>query len=269
MNPNTSSVITSGTEYRESLVKAEKLSLEPLEKLDAGGEITAQEKQNLAEAAKLFDAMSVAQATNIAPFMGAGKIYQALGQDEVAVQRLTQGLSTVPKSPIPAVLDTAIESHYLLSVSYFNLKQYNPALDEVNKAIQMFGTPSPIYLTQRARILVEQRRYEEANGDLVEALKKDQTYRPAQQLVKLLAITIVQDRTDAASKALNRKDYQGAVKAASRGLEIEPRNLHLLAFRGAAYLMLGKKAEAKKDADLILFVDPTNEDGKVLRQRAK
>jgi tetratricopeptide (TPR) repeat protein len=262
-------VITSGTEYRETLDKAERLSLKHLQDLDAGKPLEPKDKRDLAEAAKLFDALSVAQATNIAPFMGAGKIYQALGQDEVAIQRFVQGLSTVPEHPVPEVLDTAIESHYLLSVSYFNLKQYDSALQEVDNAIKMFGRPSPIYLTQRARIYIEKRQYEVANDDLVAALKTDPTYQPAQSLVKLLAFSIVDERTEAAKAALNQKKYDEVVKAASQGLAVDPRNPALLALRGAAYLSLGKRAQAKQDADMLLLLDPDSGDGKTLADRLR
>lgn len=261
--------ITNAAEYEQAISEAEKLSLKHLEAFDRGEELSAQDKQDLTKAATLFDRMSEVQANNIAPFVGAGKIYQVLGQDEIAIQRLVQGLSTVPDKPIPAVLDTAIEAHYLLSVSNFNLKRYDEALAQIDIAIKMFKNPSPIYLTQRARIKIEKREYESAQADLTNALTADPSYQPAQGLVRFIVISIVEAQTEIAGKKLNAKDYKGVIEAATKGLLSEPLNEKLLAYRGAAYIELGEKAKARKDLEALLGVNPESADAKQLRQRLK
>ncbi len=265
-NPASSdSPIYSTAEYQERLAEAEKLSLDNLERFDRGEPLDAKAKAELAQAAKIFDRLSEVQAKNIAPFVGAGKIYQTLDQDELAVQRFTQGLATVPKDPIDAILDTAIETHHLLSISYFKLHKYDAALQESSVAIKMFKQNSPIYLTQRARVYLEQRNYVRAMRDLVVALDTDADYAPARSLVKLYIITTKENAKD----KLNSQDYKGAVEESSVGLLFDPKSTALLAMRCAGYLGLGQKDKAKADYDMIAFLDPDSDDAKKLAPKFK
>jgi tetratricopeptide (TPR) repeat protein len=268
-DPNEVPNITSGTEYREVLAKAEKLSLNHLEDLDNGIELTELDRTDLRQAAVLFDGMIEAQPTNIAPYVGAGKIYQALGNDDAAVKRFQQGLATVPPNPILAVKDTAIEARYLLAKSLFNLKLYDDALKQIDVAIKMLPFGSPIYLSQRAAINIERRKYSEANEDLVKALEIDPEHKRSRALLKLLILNTKSLLRSSATKKLNEKDYKGAINDCNNGLLMAPDDRSLLALRGAAYLGLGNKAKAKADADTLRALDPENEDAKTLDEQLK
>ena len=264
-----SGTISSSAEYNAALAEAQGLSLKQMQDYDAGIPIPASAKADLAKAAKIFDRLSELQASNIAPFVGAGKIYQALGQDETAVQRLVQGLEGVPKDPIPAMYDTAIEAHHLLSISYFNLKKYDSALKEETAAVTMFKGASPIYYTHRARIYLELRQYDLAQEDLYKALKVDSEYRPAKSLIKFIVLSRSSEQTELAIKKLNEKDYKGVVDEASKGLEFDPQSVQLLALRCAALISLGDKTKARADLDRIMSIAPASKDAKYLSAMLK
>jgi tetratricopeptide (TPR) repeat protein len=268
-DPNEVPNITSGTEYREVLAKAERLSLQHLVDLDNGIELTEVDKKDLREAAVLFDGLSQAQPTNIAPYLGAGKIYQALGNDDAAIKRFQQGLAVVPKDPILAVKDTAIEMHYLFSRSLFNVRHYDEALSEINRAITQLPFGSPIYLSQRAAINIQLRKYKEANDDLVKALEIDPDHKRSKDLLKFLIRSAIDLHQSAATKKLNKKDYKGAIKDCNTGLNMAPNHPQLIALRGAAYLGLGNKAKAKADADTLAALDPNSQDAKTLYKQLK
>lgn len=265
---NDQPIITSFAQYEEALQKAEKLSLQHLKDLDAGEPLTDPDKRDLREAALIFDSLADYQPTNIAPFTGAGKIYQALGADDTAIQRFREGLSTVPPSPITAVLDTAIETHYLLSVSLFNKHRYKEALDEVNRAIQMFST-SPIYYAQRAAIFIQLGNNKAAYSDLSTALQIDGTNVKARRLMKLLLMSATDDMRGSAEKKLNARDFKGVVADATKGLDVAPDYPVLLNLRAAAYLAMGEPDKARADVEHVLRVDPNNPDARNLKKHLK
>lgn len=264
-NPNDRPIITNFADYEQTLQKAEGLSLQHLKDLDAGQPLTDPDKRDLQEAALLFDSLADYQPTNIAPFTGAGKIYQALGNDDAAIKRFREGLSTVPPKPITAVLDTAIETHYLLSVSLFNKHQYKESLDEVNRAIQMFPT-SPIYYAQRAAIFIQLGNNKGAYSDLSAALQIDGENVKARRLMKLLLMSATDDMRASAEKKLNAKDFKGVIVDATKGLDVAPDYPVLLNLRAAAYLALGQRDKARADVEHVLRVAPDNPDALNLKK---
>lgn len=266
--PDDRPIITSFAEYEQALQKAEGLSLQHLKDLDAGQPLTDPDKRDLMEAALLFDSLSDYQPTNIAPFTGAGKIYQALGNDDSAIKRFREGLSTVPPKPITAVLDTAIETHYLLSVSLFNEHEYKESLDEVNRAIQLFAT-SPIYYAQRAAIFIQMGKNKAAYSDLSTALQLDSGNIKARRLMKLLLMSATDDMRASAEKKLNAKDFKGVIVDASKGLDVAPDYPVLLNVRAAAYLALGQRDKARADVEHVLRVAPDNPDALNLERALK
>jgi tetratricopeptide (TPR) repeat protein len=261
--------ITSASEYVQRLKEVQKLSKQHLEDFDEGVELTEADKDDLRKSAVLFDRLIEVQPTNIAPYLGAGKTYQALGNEEAAIKRFQQGLATVQKDAPPAVLDTAIEMHYLFSKSLFNLRLYKEALAEINIAIKAFTLGSPIYLSQRASIYVQMRKYKEARIDLLKALEIDPQHKRSQSLLKFLILNAVDEAQSRATKKLNKKDYKGAIAECNEGLRMSPNHLSLIALRGAAYLGLGDKPKAAADADTLEGLDPGNADAKTLRNQLK
>lgn len=261
-------IVTNIDQYSETLDRAEKLSEQHLLDADQGKEMTDSAVKDLQKAAGMFDSLANFQTTNIAPYLGAGKCYQVLGNDDAAVKRFQQGLATVPPDPIAAVLDTEIETYYLLSKSLFNLKDYAGSLKAVNSAIKLFPR-SPIYLSQRARIYIQQHQYVEAARDLNDSIQIDPSYKLAQGLLKLIGISASDAYAESAKKKLNEQDYKGVVADCDEGLRIAFGYPPLLILRAAANFKLGNKPEAKKDVDAVLRLHPDNKDALALRNLMK
>lgn len=261
-------IVTNADQYAETLDHAEKLSEQHLLDADQGKEMSDSAVKDLQKAAGMFDSLANFQTTNIAPYLGAGKCYQVLGNDEAAVKRFQQGLATVPPDPIAAVLDTEIETYYLLSKSLFNLKDYPNSLKAVDSAIKLFPR-SPIYLSQRARIYIQQHQYVEAARDLNDAIRIDPSYKLAQGLLKLIGISASDAYADSAKKKLNKQDYAGVVADCDEGLRIAFGYPPLHILRAAANFKLGNKAEAKKDVDAVLRLHPDNKDALALQKLMK
>jgi tetratricopeptide (TPR) repeat protein len=249
-DPNAVPTISSPQDFQLVHDEAERLSMQHLKDVDDGVPLTEKAKTDMQHAAALFDGMINAAPTNLALYIGCGKIYQTLGNDEAAIKRLQAGLSKVSIAPNPAIRDTAIEGHYLLSLSYFNLKNYPAALKEVSIAIDLFPT-SPIYYTHRASIYIQLKNYTEATRDLFSALDADQSYKPALARLKLIGLNATRVALDTAEQKLNKKDFKGAATACTQGLRINPTDPDLLGVRAAAYIGIGEKEKAREDVQTI------------------
>lgn len=262
--------ISDSSQKAEVSREAERLSKKTLMDFDDGIPVPDSAKKDLSRAADDFDALSEYDAKNIATYMGAGKIYQVLGDDRKAIQRFQNGLAQVPNETLlPAVLDTVIETHYLLSVSLFKVGDMKDSLTEVNSAIKLFGAPSPIYLAQRASIYIQLGNYKDANADLMEGLRVDPEDKRSKQLLGFLIRGASDALKQSATKKLQAKDYRGAVKDCTDGLRIAIDYPPLLVLRGAAYFDLGDRKKAKLDLDRLLIVAPDNKDTQTLQKLLK
>ncbi|HWA83358.1 MAG TPA: tetratricopeptide repeat protein, partial [Fimbriimonadaceae bacterium] len=248
--------------------KAEGLSAKHLQDADAGVRLDDVATHDLHQAALMFDALADYQPTNIAPFTGAGKCYQVLGNDEAAIKRFEQGLATVPPNPILAVEDTQIETLYLLAKSQFNLKDYPGALKSIDQAIKLYPQ-SPIYFTLRARIYVQQKNYPDAVNDLNKSLQLDPNYTLASSLLKLIAIDASDSMTTMAKRHFNRKDYKAAIEDCDKGLRIARGYVPLMVLRAASNLELGHKDLARADVDEVLKYHPDDPDALRLKKLLK
>jgi tetratricopeptide (TPR) repeat protein len=261
--------INSQSDYQDVLNLAQKLSQSHLEAFDDGQPMSDSDQRDLQRAALLFDDLAEARPVNIGNYIGAGKCYQAIGKDTEAIRRFQQGLATVPPDPIPAILDTAIETHYLLSVSFFNVHDNDASLKEVNTAINLYGRVSPIYLAQRANIYIQQKKYKEANDDLMKGLQVDPEHKKSKALLKLLLLGAGDQLQAVAAKKLTAKDYKGAIADCTQGLKIIADDPPLLAIRAAAYFDLGDKAKAREDLNRLKIVAPDSKDVQVLQKLLK
>jgi len=257
-----------GTDAQASVAakQARDLSLKHLKDYDDGKLLTESDMRDLRQAAHLFESLAAYKPGDIRPWVGAAKCYQALGEDETAIERLQKGLASMAPVVAPELTDTAIEAHYLLSVSLFKKRDYPDALKEVNLAIKMFHQDSPIYLSQRASIYIQLKppKYTEATHDLLLALTVDPKDRRCLGLLKLIGISASNAALQAAQKKLLAKDYKGAIAACTSGLAISPGFQPLLAIRGAAYLDSGKDDLARADAESLIAKDPDSKDAKIL-----
>jgi tetratricopeptide (TPR) repeat protein len=179
-------VIHDNAEYQEASLEAEQLSKDALPKKDADQDLTETDRSNLRKALRLYEGMSAYLTTNPLPSFTAGQIYQVLGDQQTALTRFQQYLDATAKGDSDAAKVTRADAHYLRSVSFFKLKDYKSAIDEVDVALAAFpGTPG--YLIQRASTYTQLGKKKEALDDLSDALSADPQNRRAQGLYKFLS----------------------------------------------------------------------------------
>ena len=196
-------LIRSPNQYAEANNKASQLALGPMQKDAQGQVLTAEDKANLKEATKYFDAMQAFDPRRVQPLFGAGKVYMILGEKEKAAERFQQALNNKDVDPdhdSQAVKLTIVETFGQLSevtldlateeAANFNsftqsgdkkaaeeaknrsLIYYRKALDCANRAVeaQPLGTR---YLVDRGNILLAIGNKEKAKEDFKKALTLD------------------------------------------------------------------------------------------------
>gem|GEM_PF-1724571 len=246
-------VVNSDNQAALVMQEAKRLSLTHLEDFDKGIPPTESDKEDLRKAAVDFDSLSDYKPGDIRPWFGAGKCYQALGNDDAAIKRFEDGLNDMAPDQAPVLVDTATEAHYLLSVSLFNKRDYQDALKEVNIAISRLPMVSPIYLSQRASIYVQMSppRYADALADLVRALKADPHHEKSLRLLKLITMS-AQEALDEGLTDFGQKKYKPAIDACNKALAILPENVKLLLLRAACYSEIGQKTLADADKQKLM-----------------
>ncbi|HTQ10009.1 MAG TPA: hypothetical protein VMI31_08070, partial [Fimbriimonadaceae bacterium] len=243
--------LKSDVQAEDLMKQAQDLSLRHLQDYDNGAAMSEGDKEDLRKAAALFDSVCEYKPGDIRPWLGAGKIYQALGDDDAAIKRLTQGLADMASVQSPVLADTATEAHYVLSVSLFNKRDYADALKQVDIAIQRLPMASPIYLGQRASIEIQMKppRIADANHDLAVALKADPTNKRCLSLLKLLTLSDSQTALSAAEKDFAKGDYRSTVTECTSGLKGVSGSVKLLMLRAASNKALGHPDLAIGDLD--------------------
>jgi tetratricopeptide (TPR) repeat protein len=185
--PEGEDVIYDATTYNDVLKKAEALSRKHFEDYDAGKALTDADLSDLAHAARLFDTMNRFEPTKTGPYIGAGKSYQILGENEVADERLRQCIGNAQYDQSDAGKATVIEAKYLLSVVYGQEGLWQQAYDIANEAVHDVPASAP-YLTARASAEIQLKRPAEAKVDLEKALVLYSNYARAERLLKLINV---------------------------------------------------------------------------------
>lgn len=260
-------LIVSFEDYAENVRKAQNLSLDIVKKYENGGEPNSDERIKLKEAAVIFDGVADYQPTNLIPYLGAAKIYKLLGDYDSSIQRLQQGLTSMPANADNVQKDTAVEANYVLSSDLYMKRDYVNALNAINNAIKNFPR-SPIYLAHRASIYGELRQFDLEEKDLRTALQIDPRHEKSLALMKLLRGSQSDAMLKSAMDKLNKKDYKGVIADATKGLSFaiyEP----LFVVRAAALIQLHRYGEARKDMKAIEAINPDSPDLKALKSRLK
>jgi tetratricopeptide (TPR) repeat protein len=156
---------------------------------DAGGELTDEDRAQLREAAKLFDAMNYFMPRKIGPYLGAGKSYALVGDDVTAESRLQQLLNNVPLYENNAEgIRAAMEAKFVLSQIRFRQGKFQEAFALADEAVKAHPD-IPNYLIARANAEVELRRIDDAKNDVGQALLIDPQHTQGRRLAKLLLAT--------------------------------------------------------------------------------
>ena len=179
-------LINNGQHYNEVLQEADTLVRKPFETADAGGDLTDEDRKNLRQAVKLFDAMNAFQPRKLGPYLGAGKAYALLGEYDLAETRLRQLISNVPiYEDNDAGRRAALEAKYVLSQIRFRQGKMQEAYDLADEVVKVIPD-APNYLIARASAAIELRKLDQAKADVANTLQLDPGHPRAKQLATLL-----------------------------------------------------------------------------------
>jgi len=196
ISPDGQPVIMSVDQYQQVRQQVETLSKGPLLKVEAGQELSAENRASLQKSVGLVESLNGFQPNASATHVLAAKIYQALGNNVAAEERIrqaifngeeeikmanTQGDKIRAQQLGPAV----VEAHYMHSQLLLTQNDYEGALHQANHAVSS-APNSPDYLVARAAALIQLKRPEEALKDVNAALALDKTHKRGLQLLKLL-----------------------------------------------------------------------------------
>jgi tetratricopeptide (TPR) repeat protein len=180
-------VIRSNGEYNQVLQRAQALSQTRLEAIEAGGLLTKDDIDAFQEAIVLFEALSAYQPSKYSLYLGSGRLYQVLGNDEMAVMRFRQCVNNAPREPDPEAMVLTAQASVYMAQSYLVLQRYEEALEAADAAVGAFPD-NPDYLSIRASAFVQLQRVDEAIVDLEKALRIDTDHVPSRDLMKLIEL---------------------------------------------------------------------------------
>ncbi len=179
-------LVTTSDSYNATLQKVNDLIASPFDKDRAGVSLDDTDLRKLREASPLIDSLGRYHPTNIVTFVYAGKIYQLLGDAEVAEARFKQALANEKNDLSQAGVDSVIEAKAAYSQLLVLSGKYAEAFKLADAAVK--GHPeSPSYLAARASAEVQLKDLAAANRDLDAALKLQPDFVRALRLKKLLS----------------------------------------------------------------------------------
>lgn len=184
--PNGVALITSPGQAATVIEDARNLSEKAFIKQDNGGELTQEEKANVLQAAKDFQALSIFNPTFVTHAFGEGRCYQAVEAWEAAEAQYRRAILNGELDHSEEGKMTVPEAHYRLSQVRFHFGDYENALEEADRAVKVHPD-SPNYLAAKASALIQLNRLPEAAKIVQQALALDPTHRQSLELQKLLA----------------------------------------------------------------------------------
>lgn len=116
--PSGLDIIRNNAQYVEANNKAATLALSVLQKAEAGGVLTDEDKGKLREAIKYLEAMNIYEPRHVNSYVGAGKCYLYIGEKEKAGERLGQAILNKDLDPAKDTQEvqlSVIEAMALLS----------------------------------------------------------------------------------------------------------------------------------------------------------
>lgn len=185
ITPEGTVVVETQDAFIEGLNVAEKLSRVAFQKDVAGEPILKEDQENLRKAAVQLDALGRFRPHNISTFLGAGKAYRIVGDDELAKARFRQAIDNEMFDQTENGKLSVAEASYELSQLLVLSNELDKAKVAADKAISIVPV-SAIYVTARASVLVQMKRNADARKDLELALKIDPNLKAAKRLLKLI-----------------------------------------------------------------------------------
>ncbi len=217
--------------------------------------------------------------TSAVPFNGRGKAHSELKRYHAAVRDLTRAITLNPK--YAAAYDNRAQAYLAIGMykeasddatqaitlqpdqpnadllllrgrAYAGDKKFNPAVDDLNKVIELKPEVADAYI-ERGMVFAQTRRFDDAIGDLTRAIEIDP------KNVKAYAMR--------ASARLQAEANDDALSDVNAALEIASNDPLALRVRGNVYEALTRNDEAIADYNAALAQDPFQTESREALQR--
>jgi tetratricopeptide (TPR) repeat protein len=217
--------------------------------------------------------------TSAVPFNGRGKAHSELKRYHAAVRDLTRAITLNPK--YAAAYDNRAQAYLTIGMykeasddatqaitlqpdqpnadllllrgrAYAGDKKFNPAVDDLNKVIELKPEVADAYI-ERGMVFAQTRRFDDAIGDLTRAIEIDP------KNVKAYAMR--------ASARLQAEANDDALSDVNAALEIASNDPLALRVRGNVYEALTRNDEAIADYNAALAQDPFQTESREALQR--
>jgi tetratricopeptide (TPR) repeat protein len=164
-------VLRSTNDYISANQAAANFAKDAFTRLSRGEPLTAADKQNLRQAARLYDSMLAFRPASYSPALACGECLHALDMHDQAITKLRQFIAGAGEDPADQQLKVNVaDSHQLIANSLVALHDYKAALVEANKANDMYPNTTA-YLVERASAELQLNDRAHAKTDLEQAVK--------------------------------------------------------------------------------------------------
>jgi tetratricopeptide (TPR) repeat protein len=180
-----------------------------------------------------------------AAFHNRADAYLAIAMYKEAADDATQAIALEPEQPNPDLL-------LLRARAYAGDKKFNPALDDLNKVIELKPDVADAYI-ERGIVFTQTRRFDDAIGDLTRAIEIDP------KSVKAYAMR--------ASARLQAEANDDALSDVNQALLIANNDPLALRIRGNVYEALTRNDDAIADYNTALAQDPFQTESREALQR--
>jgi tetratricopeptide (TPR) repeat protein len=176
--------------------------------------------------------------------------YLALGMYREAIDDATQAITLEPEKPQPEML-------LLRGKAQAGEKKLNPALEDLNKAIELKPDLADAYV-ERGIVFIQARRFDDALGDLNRAIELSPQNAKAfamRALAKYQAAGAGASKPDALAESAAA--YEDALRDVNQSLQLTANDPTALRIRGNLYEALYRTDEGIADYRLALVQDPS------------
>jgi tetratricopeptide (TPR) repeat protein len=154
-----------------------------------------------------------------------GEVYRSLGQSRRAIEEYDRAIALAPGQQY-------FWAYGSRGLAYYDLKEYQHALSDLNRAIEF----NPLYAwgySQRGRIYRHLKRYDDALSDLTRAIE--------------LAPDDAWSYSHRGLVYISRQEYPRAIEDLSRSIALNPTYAYTYGRRASAYLYAGNIIKAAQD----------------------
>ena len=192
----------------------------------------------------------------VAAYQHRADAYFQLGMYREAIADATQVVTLEPETPNPEIL-------LLRGRAYANDKKLNPALEDLNKAIELKPELVDAYV-ERGVVFVGARRFDDAMGDFNRAIELNAQNARA---YAMRASTRLQSVANPANAVENWETYDQALTDINQALQITADDPQFLRIRGNVYEALNRTDEGISDYRKAVALDQSESESREALQR--